>query len=137
MKNKIDEALAWWDNTLNEQSSVHRISFTTDYQYADSPVPTSVEPIAEKSNVYTTWANEFLDVANANTSEGISADVRKFNHSQRVLHEGQTGTYHAWVNDANDWMACLRRRFLSASICLCRWSIYDRSGRTSGLNICT
>ena len=52
VKNKIDEALAWWDNTLNEQSSVHRISFTTDYQYADSPVPTSVEPIAEKSNVY-------------------------------------------------------------------------------------
>jgi len=102
VKNKVDEALVWWENTLNEQSSVHRISFTTDYQYADSPVPTSVEPIAEKSNAYTTWANDFLDVANANTSDGISADVRKFNHSQRILHDTDWGFTIFVVNDAND-----------------------------------
>ena len=102
VKNKVEESLAWWENTLTEQSPVHRLSFVTDYQYTDSPVPTSVEPIAEKSNVYTTWVNDFLDVANANTSDGISADVRKFNHSQRVHHGADWGFTIFVVNDAND-----------------------------------
>ena len=87
VKAKIDESLQWWQDTIETQSSVHRLSFTTDYQHADSPVETSLEPIAEKSNAYTTWVNHFLDEIDANTSDGISADVRKFNHSQRVQHE--------------------------------------------------
>lgn len=102
VKSKVDEALDWWEDTLAEQTSVHRLSFTTDYQFADAPVPTSVEPIAEKSNVYTTWANDFLTHANANTSDGISADLRKFNHSQRVQYGTDWGFTIFVVNDAND-----------------------------------
>ncbi len=102
VKAKIDEALQWWQDTLVAQSSVHRLNFVTDYQYADNPVPTTVEPIAEKSNVYTTWVNHFLDHANVNTSDGISADVRKFNHSQRLHHGTDWGFTIFVVNDEND-----------------------------------
>lgn len=102
VKAKIEEALLWWQDTLANKSSVHRISFTTDYQYADNPVPTTVEPIAEKSNVYTTWVNDFLDHVAANTSDGISADLRKFNDSQRQQHGTDWGFTIFVVNDEND-----------------------------------
>ena len=102
VKAKIEEALLWWQDTLANKSSVHRISFTTDYQYADNPVPTTVEPIAEKNNVYTTWVNDFLDHVAANTSDGISADLRKFNDSQRQQHGTDWGFTIFVVNDEND-----------------------------------
>jgi len=102
VKAKIDEALQWWQDTIETQSSVHRLSFVTDYQYADTPVSTTVEPISEKSNVYTTWVNHFLDHIDANTSDGISADVRKFNHDQRLLHGTDWGFTIFVVNDEND-----------------------------------
>ena len=102
VKAKIDESLQWWQHTIMGQSAVHRLSFTTDYYYADNPVETTVEPIAEKSNVYTTWVNHFLDQAGVNTSDGISADVRKFNHSQRVQHNTDWGFTIFVVNDEND-----------------------------------
>ena len=102
VKAKIEEALQWWQDTIETQSSVHRLSFFTDYQYADTPVSTTVEPISEKSNVYTTWVNHFLDHAGVNTSDGISADVRKFNHSQRVQHNTDWGFTIFVVNDEND-----------------------------------
>lgn len=102
VKAKIDEALQWWQDTIETQSSVHRLSFVADYQYADTPVSTTVEPISEKSNVYTTWVNHFLDHVDANTSDGISADVRKFNHDQRLLHGTDWGFTIFVVNDEND-----------------------------------
>ena len=102
VKAKIDESLQWWQDTIETQSSVHRLSFTTDYQYSDSPIETSLEPIAEKSNAYTTWVNHFLDDIGANTSDGISADVRKFNHTQRVQHGTDWAFTIFVVNDEND-----------------------------------
>ena len=102
VKINVEEALTWWQDTLAAQQSVHSVQFQTDYQYTDNPVSTALEPIAERSNLYTTWVNDFLDEAGANTFDGISDDMRKFNDSQRGTH----GTNWAFtifvVNDEND-----------------------------------
>ena len=102
VKANVEEALTWWQDTLTAQSSVHSLQFQTDYQYTDSPVATSLEPIAERSNLYTTWVNDFLDEAGGNTFDGISADMRKFNDAQRIEHGTNWGFTIFVVNDEND-----------------------------------
>jgi hypothetical protein len=102
VKSKVEEALTWWQDTLAAQQSVHSVQFHTDYQYADNPVSTALEPIAERSNLYTTWVNDFLDEAGANTFDGISDDMRKFNDAQRLEHDTNWGFTIFVVNDEND-----------------------------------
>jgi len=102
VKANVEEALTWWQDTLADQQSVHSVQFLTDYQYTDNPVATALEPIAERSNLYTTWVNDFLDEAGANTFDGISADMRKYNDAQRREHETNWGFTIFVVNDEND-----------------------------------
>lgn len=102
VKAKVEEALVWWQDTLAAQQSVHSLQFHTDYIYADTPVSTSVEPITERSNLYTTWVNDFLDEAESNTFDGISADMRKFNDAQRNANGTNWGFTIFVVNDEND-----------------------------------
>mgnify|MGYP005636248763 FL=1 len=102
VKANVEEALTWWQDTLTAQQSVHSVRFQTDYQYTDNPVATTLEPIAERSNLYTTWVNEFLDEAGVNTFDGISDDMRKFNDAQRIEHGTNWGFTIFVVNDGND-----------------------------------
>lgn len=102
VKANVEEALTWWQDTLVAQQSVHSVQFLMDYQYTDNPVATVLEPIAERSNLYTTWVNDFLDVAGSNTFDGISADMRKFNDAQRIEHGTNWGFTIFVVNDEND-----------------------------------
>ena len=102
VKANVEEALTWWQDTLAAQQSVHSVQFQTDYQFADNPVATALEPIAERSNLYTTWVNDFLDEAGANTFDGISDDMRKFNAAQRIEHGTNWGFTIFVVNDEND-----------------------------------
>jgi hypothetical protein len=102
VKANVEEALTWWQDTLADQQSVHSVQFLMDYQYTDNPVATALEPIAERSNLYTTWVNDFLDEAGSNTFDGISADMRKFNDAQRREHETNWGFTIFVVNDEND-----------------------------------
>ena len=102
VKANVEEALTWWQDTLVAQQSVHSVQFLTDYQYTDNPVATALEPIAERSNLYTTWVNDFLDEAGANTFDGISDDMRKFNDAQRIEHGTNWGFTIFVVNDEND-----------------------------------
>lgn len=102
VKANVEEALTWWQDALAAQQSVHSVQFQTDYQYTDNPVVTALEPIAERSNLYTTWVNDFLDEAGANTFDGISADMRKYNDAQRREHETNWGFTIFVVNDEND-----------------------------------
>jgi hypothetical protein len=102
VKANVEEALTWWQDTLVAQQSVHSVQFLTDYQYTDNPVATALEPIAERSNLYTTWVNDFLDEAGSNTFDGISDDMRKFNDAQRIEHGTNWGFTIFVVNDEND-----------------------------------
>ena len=102
VKAKVEEALTWWQDLLEAQQSVHSLTFEIDYQYADNPVETTLEPISERSNLYTTWVDEFLTQAGANTADGLSADMRKFNDSQRIAHDTNWGFTIFVVNDEQD-----------------------------------
>ncbi len=101
-KVKVAEGLQWWEDTLASYSSVHSLNFVLDTTYADNPVPTSLEPIANISNSYVTWVNEFLTHSQANTAEGISTDIRLFNDSQRQALDTHWAFTIFVVNDEND-----------------------------------
>ncbi|MEO2023177.1 MAG: protein containing Planctomycete extracellular domain protein, partial [Pirellulaceae bacterium] len=101
-KDKVAEGLQWWEDTLAAHSSVHSLNFVLDTTYADNPVPTSLEPIANVSNSYVTWVNEFLTHAQVNTGEGISTDIRLFNDSQRQALNTHWAFTIFVVNDEND-----------------------------------
>lgn len=89
VKQRIEEGLAWWQETLALQSSVHELNFVIDYQYADNPIPTAVEPIARAANEseIAVWIGDFLDHVGAERSSRIDNDIRLYNHQQRLAHE--------------------------------------------------
>ncbi|GIW92547.1 MAG: hypothetical protein KatS3mg110_0588 [Pirellulaceae bacterium] len=102
VKQKVQEGVNWWRDTLANYSSVHGLNFVFDFTYADNPVPTRYEPINRTSDAYTLWVNEFLDFVGFNTPKSIDEDIRQFNHAQRLAH----GTNWAFtifvVNATND-----------------------------------
>ena len=86
VKDRVEEGLQWWVDALDAQGTVHELNFNIDYTYADTPVPTRYEPIGRDSGSNPLWVNEFLDLTGFKTSQGVSADIRAFNHAQRAAH---------------------------------------------------
>jgi len=87
VKQKIEEGLQWWVDTLALQSSVHELNFNIDYMHADTPIPIGIEPISRVATDLEIWAGEFLDFVGAERSNDIANDVRRYNHSQRVAND--------------------------------------------------
>lgn len=87
VKQRIEEGLQWWVDTLALQSSVHELNFEIDYTYADNPIPIGIEPITHVATDLDIWVGEFLDHVGAERTERIDNDVRLFNHSQRVAND--------------------------------------------------
>ncbi|RMF39886.1 MAG: protein containing Planctomycete extracellular domain protein [Planctomycetota bacterium] len=81
---KIDEGLDWWVDTLAAQSSVHQLSFTVDTTYATTPFETRYEAISRPSNDYVNYVSEFIAAVGFNQTGNLEADVRAFNHAQRL-----------------------------------------------------
>jgi len=102
VKIKVRESLDWWEDLLAAQSSVHSVRFHLDFQYADNPVPTDVEPIARVSNDYPLWVSDFLAHAEADGTSDISTAMRLFNNSQRQLNGDDWGFTIFIVNDEQD-----------------------------------
>lgn len=84
VKQRIEEGLQWWVDTLALQSSVHELNFEIDYTHADTPIQIGIEPISRVATDLEIWVGEFLDFVGAERTDKIDNDVRLFNHSQRV-----------------------------------------------------
>lgn len=102
VKQRIEEGLQWWVDTLAMQSSVHELNFEIDYKYADNPIPVSIEPIAHAADELGTWVGEFLDYVGAERSDKIDNDVRLYNHSQRVANDTNWAFTIFVINAEND-----------------------------------
>ena len=83
----VDEGLQWWVDTLAQQSPLAPLNFVVDTTYADSPVATKYEPISRRSNDYHLWTSDFLSTIGFPRTGSLEADMRAFNHAQRVKHE--------------------------------------------------
>ena len=105
VKANIEEGANWWAETLAMYSDVHELNFNFDYQYADSPVATSYEPISRRSQDFVLWIEEFFRSTDVPSSTGFSTEIREFNHRQRVEH-GTNWSFTIFVvnadNDPND-----------------------------------
>lgn len=102
VKQRIEDAMQWWEDTLAIQSSVHQLNFDIDYTYADNPVPIGMEPISQAATAFETWVGTFLDYVGADRTNEIDNDVRRYNNQQRIDH----GTNWAFtifvINAQND-----------------------------------
>ena len=97
----ISEGLAWWEDTLALQGSVHSLNFILDFTYANAPVSTGYEPISRHSNDYLLWAEDFLSEAGFNSPASLSEDIRAFNHAQRSA-QGADWAFTIFVVNAAD-----------------------------------
>jgi len=84
-KQKIQDGLKWWQDTLAAQNSVHtgQLNFVVDYQFADNPVHTGYEPITRRSNDFELWIYDFLDQVGYNSTRDFSRDIRAYNDAVR------------------------------------------------------
>ncbi|PQO26035.1 hypothetical protein C5Y96_21530 [Blastopirellula marina] len=102
VKQRIEEGLQWWVDTLALQSSVHELNFDIDYTYADNPIPIGIEPISRIATDLEIWVGEFLDYVGAERTDKIDNDVRLFNHTQRVANDTNWAFTLFVINAQND-----------------------------------
>jgi len=102
VKAEIAEGLTWWEDTLASYGSVHSLNFTTDFTYADSPVPTGYEPINRPQSDQELWIDDFLNFVGYNSSSSYFVDLNQFNHDQRIVNNTDWATTIFVVNSAND-----------------------------------
>lgn len=101
-KERIEEGLQWWVDTLAEQTDRHELQFQLDYTYADDPVETLYEPISRISNAFADWTVSFLNAAGVNRTGDVRQDIWDFNHAQRLKHDTNWAFTIFVVNSTND-----------------------------------
>jgi hypothetical protein len=103
-KQKVMEGVTWWQDALLTEfpGATQPLSFQFDFTYADSPVATSYEPIANISDTFQTWIYDFLDQVGYNSTHNFSQDSRAFNNAQRLAHDTDWAFTVFVVNDAHD-----------------------------------
>ena len=102
VKQKVQAGMQWWTDTLAGITDRHELNFHYDFTYADQPVATSYEPITRPSTDFRFWIYDFLNVVGYNQTGDFGADIRQFNHAQRVAHETHWAFTVFVVNDEND-----------------------------------
>lgn len=100
--NNIQSGLSWWKQLLATQTSVHTLDFVIDTTFADSPAPTPYEPISRPSNSYVDWVSQFLTDKGFTQSTELEANIRAFNHSQRIKFNTDWSFTIFVVNSQND-----------------------------------
>ncbi len=106
---KLVEGMTWWEDTLRTtfENAPHSLTFHYDFTYADDPVETDYEPIANTSDVFQDWIYDFLDFVGYNSTTNFSSDIRAFNHAQRQTHNTDWAFTVFVVNDEYDLLTDL------------------------------
>ncbi len=87
VKSEIREGLDWWETVFANQGSLHTLTFTVDWTYADTPLPTQYEPINRSSSDDWLWVNEFLAAEGYATGSSLFDTLSKlaaYNDAQRL-----------------------------------------------------
>ena len=101
-KDKVEQGMQWWVDTLAALNTQHSLEFVYDYTYADNPVGTRYEPITQSSGTFAFWVQEFLQYTSYARTGDFQQDLRTFNHDQRVAHEANWSFTLFLVNSTND-----------------------------------
>jgi hypothetical protein len=102
VKQRIQEGLKWWKDTLATKTTKHELNFQVDFTNADSPVSTSYEPITRSSNDFQFWVYDFLNIVGYNTRGNFHDDLRAFNNAQREANHTDWAYTIFVVNDEKD-----------------------------------
>lgn len=102
VKQKVIDGMTWWEDALAAQTDKHSLNFEYDFTYADNPVETEYEPIANISNRFSNWIYDFLTPVGFDQTGSFGTDIRAFNHSQRTAFNTDWAFTIFVVNDEND-----------------------------------
>jgi hypothetical protein len=105
VKSNVQAGIEWWKQSLDAMPNVRDglLNFSFDWTYADNPVRTGYEPIARKSNDFSQWIYDFLNVTGFTTNApNFSGDIRAFNNFQRQQTNADWAFTIFVVNNAND-----------------------------------
>ena len=86
-KDKVTQAMAWWENMLELQESNHYLNFEIDFSFADEPFLTSYEPSSRPREEMHLWTQEFLSGQGFDRHENWIGNLRDFNHSRRIEND--------------------------------------------------
>ena len=102
VKQRVEEGLQWWVDTLALHSDVHYLNFHIDYTYTDAPIETSYEPISRDSQDFVFWIEDFFDAVNIDSTAGFSDAIREFNHERRIANQTDWSFTMFVINSEND-----------------------------------
>lgn len=102
IRQKVLDALNWWEESLALEDSVHSLNFILDNTYVDSPVPTRYEPISRPWDDFVLWVEDFLEHVGFSTAASLGEDIRAFNHAQRLAHNTDWSFIIFAANSTND-----------------------------------
>ena len=101
----VIDGLAFWEEALDNQGSVHSIDFDIDFTHLDTPIQSPFEPIAGPGVTgfpdYD-WIDSFLDTVGANTAASDIDDLEAFSHLQRLEHDTNWAFTVFVVNNSMD-----------------------------------
>ncbi len=80
---RIDEAMQWWTDTLDQLGTVHELEFVIDDTFARTPFETGYEPIARRSQDHLIYGEEFLTAQGYDDFRNIDDAIFAFNDDQR------------------------------------------------------
>jgi hypothetical protein len=99
---KIESGLDWWRQLLAKTTNRHTLEFVIDRTFANQPFVSLYEPINRPSNDYQLFVNEFLVNRGFNQSSQLEANMRAFNHAQRLSLQTDWSFTIFVVNSMND-----------------------------------
>ena len=86
IRQRVTEGTQWWSELLDQQNSVHELSFQYDFTYLESPVQTGYEAINRPSNDFLLWIEDFFETVEVSSHGTFSDRILEFNHHQRLVH---------------------------------------------------
>jgi hypothetical protein len=99
---KIEAGLDWWRQLLATKTTRHSLEFVIDRTFADQPFVSLYEPINRPSNDYQLFVNEFLVNRGYAQNSQLEANMRAFNHAQRLKLQTDWSFTIFVVNSMND-----------------------------------
>lgn len=98
---KVDAAVQWWSDTLDQLGSVHSLEFIVDDTYARTPLDIGYEPIDRPSSEYRNFVGDFLTSVDLGSSASLNDGMFAFNDSQRE-RLGTDWAFSIFIVDSSD-----------------------------------
>ena len=94
VKQRVQEGLKWWKDTLATKTSKHSLNFNTTLRTPIHQFRPATNRSRGTSNDFQFWVYDFLNIVGYNNRGNFHDDLRAFNNAQRELTPRRLGIHH-------------------------------------------